>query len=979
MASGKTLQSTIEISGVLSPSLQAAIKNAVDKLEDMSKETLESAGAAEKLCAEISTQESVLKSLKKGYANYVAGGKESSDEAEKLADKIQELSTELAQNKRKLEDAEDAANDLDVSFEDAGKSAEDASGGFTIMKGALADLVADGISAAVDAFKDLSTEGDTALAMLEAKTGATGDKMAGFEDVMYEVYNANYGENLGAVQEAMSTIIQMTDDLDNASLAKVTKSAIALEDVFGFDVKESMRAVNSLMDQFGITSDQAFNLIVQGAQNGLNQNDDLLDTINEYSVQFKSAGYTADDMFNMLTNGVESGTWSVDKLGDAVKEMNIRLSDGTADEALAKLGLGIEEASVDAEALGKAALSVSKAESNLTTAQWEANDALKNYGADSNKYKKALNKLTEAEYSLADAQEKYNEIQSNTEVNLDGIKERLAAGGETAQTAMNEIMAALMNVEDEQERYMLGQTIMGTMWEDLGEDTVAALMNTQGAINGTTDAMAQMDGAAYGTLESSLSQLGRTIKAEVLQPIADELTPVIKDAVNFATNNVTPAVDWFLNNLPTMAVLIGGITAAIAAFKIAALSAKLATEGFTIATKLQSIAQGALNAVMNANPIGLIIIAVTALVAAFVYLWNNCEGFRNFWIGLWDGIKKAVSVAVDWIKDCWEKIKAFFTGDNPIATYFQTAWANIKIVWDVVVSYFKTIWDNIKLVFSAVKSVFKGDFSGAWEAVKQIFVNWGEFFAGLWDSVKAIFANIGGWFGETFGGVWEKIKEKFAKVGEFFAGIWDKIVSVFTSIGTAVSDAISGAVKGAINSVLSGAVGIINGFIKAINFAIDIINAIPGVEISTLQLLEVPQFASGGFTNGVSIAGEAGTEAVISFDPAYHDKNVGIWERAGQMLGTLGNSTTGEPSGEGLTSKAGELLTLDNFSLGSLADGTSVVIYYDFSGFTWSPQIHADGAGDNEDDLMARLKAHEAEFFEWLEEFIKMREVAQYA
>ena len=94
------------------------------------------------------------------------------------------------------------------------------------------------------------------------------------------------------------------------------------------------------------------------------------------------------------------------------------------------------------------------------------------------------------------------------------------------------------------------------------------------------------------------------------------------------------------------------------------------------------------------------------------------------------------------------------------------------------------------------------------------------------------------------------------------------------------------------------------------------------------------------------------------------------------MLGTLGTSA-GE--GAGLTSTAGKLLTLDDFSLGSLANDASTVIYYDFSGFTWSPQIQTEGSGEDADDFMARLKAHEAEFFDWLEEFIQAREVALYA
>ena len=440
----KTLQSTIEISGVLSPSLQAAIKNAVCKLDEMSKETLESAGAAEKLSAEIGAQESVLKSLQKGYADYIVSGRESSDEAQRLSDKIQELSGELDENKGTLQAAEKAAKrladtqddtadayarlerkvgsqqdelatlrreyanvvleqgktskeakqlekkigglskevskgerqlrELGEAAETAGRKAEDSSEGYTVLKNVIANLATKAIGKAVDAFKELATEGDTALGMLAAKTGATGQKMEGFEDVMYEVYNANYGESLSDVSDKLATVVQMTDNLDNASLAKVTKSAIALEDVFGFDVTESMRAANSLMDKFGISSDQAFNLIVQGAQNGLNQNGDLLDTINEYSVQFKNAGYTADEMFNMLANGAESGTWSVDKLGDAVKEFNIRASDGTISKALKE----------NAKAFG-----MSKSEAEALSSQVE--------GGSVEAYQELLNKLQEVD------------------------------------------------------------------------------------------------------------------------------------------------------------------------------------------------------------------------------------------------------------------------------------------------------------------------------------------------------------------------------------------------------------------------------------------------------------------------------------------------------------------------------------------------------------------------------------------------------
>lgn len=145
-------------------------------------------------------------------------------------------------------------------------------------------------------------------------------------------------------------------------------------------------------------------------------------------------------------------------------------------------------------------------------------------------------------------------------------------------------------------------------------------------------------------------------------------------------------------------------------------------------------------------------------------------------------------------------------------------------------------WDKIKAAF--IK---------AWEAIKAA---WGEvvdFFRGIWDGIVGIFSAVGEWFVGVFTSAWEGIKSVFSTVGEFFAGIWNTIVSLFTTIGTAVGDAISGAVKGAINAVLSGAIAIINGFISAINFAIGIINKIPGVNISKLDKLDVPQLAQGGY------------------------------------------------------------------------------------------------------------------------------------
>lgn len=160
---------------------------------------------------------------------------------------------------------------------------------------------------------------------------------------MENIYNGNYGEGFEDIAASMATVKQQAGDLGADELEKMTTNALTLRDTFEMDVAESTRAATQLMQQFGISGDEAYNLIAQGAQQGLNQNGDLLDVINEYSNQYAQAGLSAEDMFNSIQNGANEGVWSIDKMGDAFKEFNIRMNDGTANEYLTSLGLNADE------------------------------------------------------------------------------------------------------------------------------------------------------------------------------------------------------------------------------------------------------------------------------------------------------------------------------------------------------------------------------------------------------------------------------------------------------------------------------------------------------------------------------------------------------------------------------------------------------------------------------------------------------------
>lgn len=313
--------------------------------ENAANGTQEFENAADKLKSAISEQESELERLKSAYSSVALEQGTNSREAKELAGEIESLSSELKENQDKLSDAERAADQFDETLEDLGDSAEDAESGFTILKGAIADLVADGIRAAIDAFKDLMTASSEAQANFQAQTGASTEEMKDFKAEIDDLYKRNFGESMQDVADAMAQVKQQAGDIDPSKIGELTEYAITLRDTFGFEVNESMRTAKMLVDQFGMSGKDAFSLIVQGAQKGLDKNGDLLDSINEYSVHYRQLGYDADEFLNSLANGTAAGTFSVDKLGDAMKEFGIRVKDTakSTDEGFELLGLNADE------------------------------------------------------------------------------------------------------------------------------------------------------------------------------------------------------------------------------------------------------------------------------------------------------------------------------------------------------------------------------------------------------------------------------------------------------------------------------------------------------------------------------------------------------------------------------------------------------------------------------------------------------------
>lgn len=202
-----------------------------------------------------------------------------------------------------------------------------------------------------------------------------------------------------------------------------------------------------------------------------------------------------------------------------------------------------------------------------------------------------------------------------------------------------------------------------------------------------------------------------------------------------------------------------------------------------------------------------------------------------------------------------------------------------------------TLKSAIKLIVTAINNC-KESFAAAWRGIKKAWNAAPEFFSGIWSSIKGTFSAVGTWFSDIFGKAWAGIKNAFSPMVNFFSSTWQKIKGIFSKVGTAIADGLSGAVTSAVNAILSKATGIINGFIRAINSAISVLNKIPKVSISRIDELDAPQLAEGGVLKRgqVGILEGNGAEAVVPLE-----KNTGwIKKVAEDMAEATGGAVTGD-------------------------------------------------------------------------------------
>ena len=306
------------------------------------------------------------------------------------------------------------------------------------------------------------------------------------------------------------------------------------------------------------------------------------------------------------------------------------------------------------------------------------------------------------------------------------------------------------------------------------EDFEQALRNS----SGTAENMA---GVMNDTLAGDLTALNSQIEGVQIS-LYEKFEPALRAGVEILSE-LTEAISWLIDHSDGVVSAITAIATAVGTYVAYTTALKVMENGWkslTIVTKAQALAQSALNAVMSANPIGIVIALVAGLVAGFMVLWNKSEAFRNFFIGMWENIKEVVAVA-------WESITGFFSG----------AWDNLKSMWGNLTAFFGDLWESVKAVFSSIAdwintNVFQpiiNFFKPVIEFYRTAFNIILELAKGCWELIKTVWEVVSGWFNdnvvtpvvEFFTGLWDGIKETAKGAWEFIKGVWQVVSGWFNN------------------------------------------------------------------------------------------------------------------------------------------------------------------------------------------------------
>lgn len=560
--------------------------------------------------------------------------------------------------------------------------------GSRVAGGAVASGVAAAAPAGLAALK-MGSEYQAAMNKLQASTGATNAEMEKLEASARGIYTSGIGESFSEVASAMATVRQVSG-LTGQALESASKNALVLSKNFDMDVNESARASAALMKNFGISSEQAYDLIAYAAQNGANKNGDLLDTLNEYAVQYKAMGFSAEEFTAHLIKGAQDGAFSIDKIGDAIKEFNIRAKDGSKSsmEAFAMLGMSGQTATQMFAAGGK------------------------------------------------DAQIAFAQVVERLKAMDDPVKQNAIAVAlfgtqfEDLQVKALDGFASIQGASLQAEGTM-GKVAKKTT-EDLGSQVSIIVRKFQDQLAPASKTAAEAMAANMGKIGASIEKLG-----PYFTRFADAFVDMLPKVVEWATGLMTKVgtVAAFISEhfaeISSVAglvvkVMLGLRVGLIAAnvFLSVAHAGLMAQKAFLALKQSQTLVVAGTKALTIAMKTGGLIakgfgIAMTAAQGAVRGVGLALRFLATNPVGLALTAFATLAIAGNYIIKNWDSISA------KAAALYQSFQTNLVEAMAPLVAQFQAIWTSIQGVITGivdfVKNVFTGQWAAAWENAKTIF------------------------------------------------------------------------------------------------------------------------------------------------------------------------------------------------------------------------------------------------------------------
>lgn len=724
-----------------------------------------------------------------------------------------------------LKQAGDAAQD---TAEDVGQIAEN-------TKGAALMQTADQLSAVGDKIQDIGTkameayaETENAVTKVNAYFGETGQAAEESANVIKSVYSDGVGESMDSVADAVLMVKKNLGDLSETDLTNLTQQAITLDELYGIDMNETLRGVNSLMQQYGLTAQEAMDYIVVGTQNGLDKTNELGDNLSEYAGKFSQAGYSASEYFQLLDNGLKNGAYNLDKVNDAINEVTTRLVDGTIGESIGSFSTKTQELFTSWQnggATQKQVIDSIVADIGNCTNQQEAlNLAALAFGTmaeDGNlKFITSLTSVGSTYDSVkGSAQGMFDATTTpmqQMESNTRKLQQALVPLGEKLAELANAILPPLVSVI----------TTVGGWFEKLPgpvQNFVIILGALLAAFTALTPVIAAIS-VVMGALNISMLPIIAVIAA-----VAAAIAGIIAIIQNWGA-----ITQWFGELWNTICTGIGAMVDSLKAWFS------------NLWTHLQSVWEGICNVVQTAVVLlgSIIQGAIDIITLPFQMIWENCKGIVS---SVWEGIKSVVSSAIHAVS------------------------STISSVMSAIKNVITTVWNAISSKVSSVLNTIKTTVSTVFNAVKSVA-------SSVWNGIKSVISSV-------VDGIKSKVSSVFNGVKSTVTSIFNGIKSTATSVWNGIKDAIIKPVEAAKNAV-KGIIDKITGFFSGMKLELPKIK-LPHFKISgklslsppSVPHLSIDWYKEGGILtkptvfgmNGSSLmaGGEAGKEAVLPLKGFY--------------------------------------------------------------------------------------------------------------